>query len=87
MDQTSLPVLSKSRIETKQFQIIKKLRSAKRRVSKIQQNVLTENWLFELFDISPCKCKERADLAWCFWNGIYACKCPFEQFLKKSLRF
>ena len=75
---SSLPVLSKSRIETKLFKVIKKLRAAKRRASKNQQNVLTEKWLFELFDISPCKCKESADLALCFWNEKYECKCPFE---------
>ena len=84
---SSLPVLSKSQIETTLFQIIKKWRAAKRRASKKQQNALTKKWLFELFDIFRCKCKGSADLALCFWNGIYACKCPFELFLKKKFEF
>ena len=34
--------------------------------------------MFELFDISPCKCKESANFALCFCNGKYACTCPLE---------
>ena len=57
----SLPILSKSRIETKLFDIVNKLRAAKKRAIKSQSQSLTETWLFELFDISACKCKNSAN--------------------------
>ena len=57
----SLPILSKSRIETKLFNIVNKLRAAKKRAIKSQSQSLTETWLYELFDISACKCKNSAN--------------------------
>ena len=74
----SLPILSKSRIETKLFDIVNKLRAAKKRAIKSQSQSLTETWLFELFDISACKCKNSATPNMQFWNGKFACSCPFE---------
>ena len=74
----SLPILSKSRIETKLFDIVNKLRAAKKRAIKSQSQSLTETWLFELFDISACKCKNSANPDMQFWNGKFACSCPFE---------
>ena len=44
----SLPILSKSRIETKLFDIVNTLRAAKKRAIKSQSQSLTETWLFEL---------------------------------------
>ena len=44
----SLPILSKSRIETKLLDIVDKLRAAKKRAIKSQSQSLTETWLFEL---------------------------------------
>ena len=72
----SLPILSKSRIETKLFEIVNKLRAAKKRAIKSQSQSLTETWLFELFDISACKCKNSANSNMQFWNGKFACFCP-----------
>ena len=74
----SLPILSKSRIKTKLFDIANKLRAAKKRAIKSQSHSLTETWLFELFDISACKCKNSANPNMQFWNGKFACSCPFE---------
>ena len=74
----SLPILSKSRIETKFFNTVNKLRAAKKRAIKSQSQSLTETWLFELFDISACKCKNSANPNMQFWNGKFACSCPFE---------
>ena len=74
----SLPILSKSRIETKLFDVVSKLRAAKKRAVKSQSQSLTETWLFELFDISACKCKNSASPNTQFWNGKFACSCPFE---------
>ena len=74
----SLPILSKSRIETKLFDIVNKLRAAKKRAIKSQSQLLTETWLFELFDIPACKCKNSASPNMHFWNGKFACSCPFE---------
>ena len=74
----SLPIFSKSRIETKLFDIVNKLRAVKKRAIKSQSQSLTETWLFELFDISACKCKNSASSNMQFWNGKFACSCPFE---------
>ena len=62
----SLPILSKSRIETKLFDIVNNFRAAKKRAIKSQSQSLTETWLFELFDISACKCKNSATLTCSF---------------------
>ena len=69
----SLPILLKSRIETKLFDIVNKLRAAKKRAIKSQSQSFTETWLFELFDISACKCKNSANPNMQFWNGKFAC--------------
>ena len=74
----SLPILSKSRIETKLFDIVNILREARKRAIKSQSQSLTETWLFELFDISAYKCKNSANPNMQFWNGKFACSCPFE---------
>ena len=74
----SLPILSKSRIETKLFDIVSKLRAAKKRAIKSKSQSLRETWLFELFDISACKCKNSANPNMQFRNGKFACFCPFE---------
>ena len=60
------------------FDIVNKLRAAKKRAVKSQSQSLTETWLFELFDISACKCKNSANPNMQFWNGKFACSCPFE---------
>ena len=73
-----LPILSKFRIETKLFDIVNKLRAAKKRAIKSQSQSLTETWLFELFDISACKCKNSANPNMQFWNGKFAYSCLFE---------
>ena len=57
----SLPILSKSRIETKLFDIVKKLRAAKKRAIQSQSQSLRETWLFQLLDISAYKCKNSAN--------------------------
>ena len=58
----SLPIHSKFRIETKLFDIVNKLRAAKKRAIKNQSQSLTETRLFQLFDIiSACKCKNSAN--------------------------
>ena len=67
----SLPILSKSRIETKLFDIVNKSRAAKKRATKSQSHSLTETWQFELFDISTCKCKNSANPNMQFWNGKF----------------
>ena len=77
----SLPIVSKSRIETKLFDIVNKLRAAKKRAIESQSQSLTETWLFELFDISACKCKNSANPNMQFWNGKFACSCPFEHWI------
>ena len=85
---SSLPTLSISRIQTKLLDIVKKLRAAKRRAINNKQQSLTELWLSELFDISSCKCKKRANPEVKFWNGKFACICPFEKRIpEKELEF
>ena len=73
-----LKLVYQSRIETKSIDIVNKLRAAKKRAIKIQSQSLTETWPFELFDISACKCKNSASPNMQFWNGKFACSCPFE---------
>jgi len=73
-----LPVLSKSRIQTKLLDIVKKLKSAKKRARKNKKEILTEKWMSKLIDVSACKCKRSSDLTVQFWNGKYACAYPFE---------
>ena len=85
---SSLPTLSISRIQTKLLDIVKKLRAAKRRAIKKKQQSLTELWLSELFDISSCKCKKSANPEVKFWNGKFACICPYEKRIpEKELEF
>ena len=55
----SLPIISKSRIETKLFDIVNKLRAAKKRAIKSQSQSLTETWLLELFDIPALGWSEK----------------------------
>ena len=74
----SLPILLKSRIETKLFDIVNKSRAAKKRAIKSQLQSSTETRLFELFDISTRKCKNSANPNMQFWNGKFVCSCPFE---------
>ena len=74
----SLPILLKSRIETKLFDIVNKLRAAEKSAFKSQSQPLTATWLFELLDISACKCKSSANPNMQFWNGKFVWACPFE---------
>ena len=60
---------------------VNKLRAAKKRTIKSHLQSSTETWLFELFDISACKCKNSASLPMQFWNGKFACSCPFEHWI------
>ena len=76
---TSLPTLSKSRILVKLRDIVQKFNATgtKKRSSKSGKKNLREDWISELFDISPCKCNANPSVL--FWNGKYTCKCPFQQ--------
>ena len=74
----SLPIISTKRVETKLKELIKKYTLALKRVKKIKQKDLSgEKWLFELFDLSRCKCnisnhpKVR--------QTKMLCPCPFEK--------
>ena len=85
---SSLLTLLISRIQTKLLDIVKKLRAAKRRAIKNKPQSFMELCLSELFDISSCKCKKSVNPEVKFWNGKFACICPYEKRIpEKELEF
>ena len=73
----SLPIISTKRVETKLKELIKKYTLALKRVRKTKEKDLSgEKWLFELFDLSRCKCK-ISDHPKIHQTKVL-CPCPFE---------
>ena len=72
---SSLPILSRTRVETKLKEMLQKWKLASKKARKSKGDLTNCNWLNLLFDMCKCKCKyEKVKVH----QGKVLCSCSFE---------